>query len=304
MSKVSVLVPSYNCAHYLPQALDSALGQTFTDFEILVIDDGSTDNTRAVVEEYRKRHPDKIRYIHQENQGLACARNAGLRNARGEYIALLDADDQWLPERLEAGVRAIEIDNRIGLVHSDTIIISKEGEPLKKKWKKKYKMSGHIFLSLFLRKTHISCPTVLFRKECCARVGLFDENLTRLGCEDRELWLRIAQKYTIVYINKILACYRVSKSSMSRDKYKMLKARLYIVDKFYPGGSGGKIFRRLALAKIYRDSGDVDLLDCNFDDSKKSYRRSLLFWPFSLWPWVNLLKALLHSRKYKQGVKY
>ena len=304
MPNISVIVPAYNCAQYLPEAIKSILGQTYQDFEIIVIDDGSTDHTRAIVEEYQKRYPEKIRYIYQENQGLACARNAGLRNARGEYIALLDADDQWLPERLEAGVRALEIDNGIGLVHSDTIIISKEEGPLNKKWKKKYKMSGHIFLSLFLRKTHISCPTVLFRKECCARVGLFDENLTRLGCEDRELWLRIAQKYKIVYINKILACYRVSKNSMSRDKYKMLKARLYIVDKFFPAGREGKIFRRLALAKIYRDSGDVDLLDCNFDDSKESYCRSLLFWPFSLWPWVNLIKALLHSREYKQDIKY
>ena len=111
MSKVSILIPSYNNAHYLPQAIDSALNQTFQDFEIIIIDDGSTDNTREIVERYLKRAPDKIRYIYQDNQGLARARNTGLRHARGEYVALLDADDVWLPARLEETVKILDADS-------------------------------------------------------------------------------------------------------------------------------------------------------------------------------------------------
>lgn len=293
MSKVSVLVPSYNCAHYLPQALDSALGQTFTDFEILVIDDGSTDNTRAVVEEYRGKAPDKVRYIYQENQGLACARNTGLRHAKGEYVALLDADDVWLPTRLEETVKVLDADGSTGIVHANITKISEAGEELDTRRRDARYLSGYIFENIFLRKAHVSCPTVLFRKQCCEEVGVFDPGLARLGCEDRELWLRISQKFKIQYIDKVLALYRVSGKSMSQNKEKMMKARLYVIDKFCPAGGSRQGLRRKALAKVYRDIGDELLLEKKFSDSRKQYFKSAVLNPVSIWTWINYLKALL-----------
>ena len=196
--KVSIIIPTYNCAHYLSSSIESVLGQTFQDFEIIIIDDGSTDNTKEIVEKYRQDNPDRIRYIYQENQGLACARKTGLRQAKGSLIALLDADDQWLPERLEETVRCMETDETIGLVHANIKRVGPDGAVIDVPKRDQRFLSGDIFDHIFLRKAHISCPTVLFRQSCCDKVGLFDENLARLGCEDRELWLRISRQYRII----------------------------------------------------------------------------------------------------------
>lgn len=292
MPKVSVIVPSYNNARFLPQALESALSQTYRDFEVIIIDDGSTDDTREVVERYLKRDPGRTRYIYQDNRGLACARNAGIREARGALIALLDADDQWLPERLEETVKVIGADASVGLVHANITRVDEDGTMLETPRRDPRVLSGDIFVHIFLRDAHIACPTVLFRRECCDRVGLFDENLARLGCEDRELWLRISRQYKIGYIDKVLALYRVNDKGMSRDKGKMMKARLYVIDKFCPAGGGRQKLRKKALAKVYRDLGDEFLLEKKFNDSRKQYVKAIRLNPVSVWPWINLAKAL------------
>ena len=293
MRKVSVLVPSYNAARYLSQAIDSALNQTFQDFEIIIIDDGSTDNTREIVERYLKRAPDKIRYIYQDNQGLARARNTGLRHARGEYVALLDADDVWLPARLEETVKILDADSSAGIAHANITRISETGDKLDTPRRDARYLSGYIFENIFLRDAHLSCPTVLFRRKCCEEVGGFDPGLTRLGCEDRELWLRISQKFKIQYIDKVLALYRVSGKSMSQDKEKMMQARMYVIDKFCPADGGNRQLRRKALAKIHHDLGDELLFEQKFKDSQRQYFKSITLNPFSAWSWINFFKALL-----------
>jgi glycosyltransferase involved in cell wall biosynthesis len=290
--KVSIIIPSYNCEKYLPVALESALQQTYQDFEIVIVDDGSRDTTRQIVDKYSKDSPDKIRYIYQDNQGLAVARNTGIKAAKGQLIALLDADDVWLPDRLQEGIRIMESDQNIGLVHANITRISEEGEIIGTPKRQKQFLTGSIFEHIFLRKADIPCPTVLFRKECCNRVGLFDPNLARLGCEDRDLWLRIAQKYKIVYVDKVLALYRMRSGSMSDNRQIMMEARCYVVDKFCPNGVNVRL-RKLALARIYRDLGDELLLVSDFDTAKKQYLQSLKYAPLSFWPWINLLKSLL-----------
>lgn len=292
MPKVSVLIATYNCAALLPQAIDSALRQSYRDFEIIVIDDGSTDHARAVVEEYQKQYPEKIRYIYQENQGLAIARNTGIKAAQGGYLALLDADDIWRPDRLEKGMETIESGPGIGLVHANITRVDENGMTLSTPLRDLKYLTGPMFENIFLRKADISCPTVLFRKACCDEVGLFDPRLARLGCEDRELWLRIARKFRIVYIDRVLALYRVRLNSMSNNQQKMLKARLYVVDKFFPSGKNGRL-RRLALAKIYRDLGDEHLFRRQFEHAKEQYWKSISSNPFSFWTWVNLGKSFI-----------
>lgn len=291
MPKISVIIPSYNCARFLPEAIESVLRQAYRDYEIIVIDDGSEDDTKEVIRRYLNDFPDKIRYIYQDNKGLAVARNTGIKNAKGEFIALLDADDKLFPERLETCLNAIESDKAIGLVHANITRISEDGTVIDTPNRDQRFLSGYIFKHIFLRRAHISCPTILFRKECCERVGLFDENLARLGCEDRELWLRIACQYRMVYIDKVLAYYRVISSSMSRDKEKMMKARLYVIDKYCP--TGKNIFlRRKALGVIYRDLGDEFLLEKNMELAQKNYFKSIFFAPLSIWTWINLIKTV------------
>lgn len=295
MPKVSALVPTYNCAAYLPKALDSALAQTFDDLEVIVIDDGSTDNTREIVERYQQANPGKIVYIYQKNQGISFARNAGMRISRGEYFALLDADDQWLPDHLKESVAVLEANPGAGVVHSNITFIRENGEAMETPVRRKEFLSGQVFRNIFLRDADISCPTVVFRKACCDKVGLFDEQLSRLGCEDRELWLRIAQHYPFAYIDKVLALYLVRSSSVSRNMEKMIKARMYVVDKFCPPGADNKL-RRLALGKIHHELGDTALFSRNFTLALQEYFRSITFVPCSFRTWVNLLKALLRIK--------
>ncbi len=295
MSRVSVLIPAYNVSKFLPKALESILSQTFLDFEIIVVDDGSVDNTKNIVERYTKRYGEKIRYIYQANRGLAAARNTGLRHSRGEYIALLDADDEWLPNRLAEGVRVLDENPAVGLVHSNSMRISEIGEIIRINKRNPRLLSGWIFNNLFLREADVSCPTVVFRRDCIEKVGEFDENLSRLGCEDRELWLRIAQHFRFAYIDKVLARYRVRSSSMSKDTSRMVEARYYVINKF-TSGSRFSILRQRALHQVHRELGDefLELIKCV--DARKEYFQALKFWPFSFWAWFNLVKTYLKGK--------
>lgn len=296
MVKISVIIPVYNSSKYLSEAFDSVLNQIFQDFEIIAVDDGSTDNSREIIESFINKYPGKIRYIYQENKGIAGARNTGIKNASGEFIALLDADDKWYPKRLEEGVRVIESSTDIGLVHADSIRMSEEGLSLRTPKREKKYLSGYIFENLFLRKADIQSLTVLFRKECCEKVGLFDENPVCMGCDDRDLWLRIARLYKIEYIDKILTQYRIHQNNYSKNLQNMFEAKIYVVNKFIPVNEKDKKLRRLALAKIYKEHGDRLLLRQNFSEAKWEYLKAISFWPLSIWPWINLIKAFLGKR--------
>jgi len=294
MPKVSILIPSYNAAHFLPTSLESALSGTYQDFEIIVIDDGSSDNTREVVQSFVDKIPNKIRYFWQENKGLAVARNTGISKAQGEYLALLDADDQWLPCRLEEGVRILDADSSVALVHGNVTNIDINNKEINTPKRRVQFLNGFIFDNIFLRRADISCPTALFRRSCCDNAGMFDVNLTRLGCEDRDLWLRIAQKHKIIYIDKVLSYYRVTPESMSRNLNKMLEARLYVIDKYCPKNDQSKhSLRNRAISKIFRDRGDEFLLTEYFINARQEYLKAIRHDPLAFWPWANLIKALL-----------
>src|SRR3989304_775382 len=127
MPRVSVIIPTFNCARFLGRAIDSALFQTYTDYEIIVVDDGSTDATGDVVERYAS----KIRYTYQSNKGVSSARNTALSNASGELIAYLDADDMWYPHKLESQVAFLDFHKDCGLVHSDVTMVNEVDEVIR-----------------------------------------------------------------------------------------------------------------------------------------------------------------------------
>lgn len=293
--KVSVIIPTYNCARYLPDAIESVLRQTYQDFEIIVIDDGSTDNTKEMLQSYLNKYPYWVKYFYQENGGLACARNAGINNSQGDYIALLDADDMWLPNRLMDGVILFEQQKEVGLAHSNITFISENGNCLNTPDRNKHFLTGYIFESLLLRKAHISCPTVLVRRECFKHLGLFDENLTRLGCEDRELWLRLSRKYKIAYIDKVLAYYRLRQDSMSKNTEKMLEARYYVVNKFFSLNNINIRIKNIALAQIHKEIGDALLSIGIFHESRKQYLKALSFRKFSPQILANFVRSIIKA---------
>jgi glycosyltransferase involved in cell wall biosynthesis len=290
-SRVSVIIPSYNAAEYLPHAIDSVIAQTYPNWEIVVVDDGSADNTRQIVEAYKLWLQDRLHYMRQSNQGVATARNAGMRSARGEFIALLDADDVWLPHRLERGVELLDADPEAGLVHARVARVDAGGSVIGQlKVEPKY-LSGRIAHNIYTRRAHIICPTVMFRKRCLEAAGWFDE--TMRATEDRDLWFRIALHYKIAYIDEILAYYRLSPSSMSTDLDRLLTGQLYFVAKHHQSGACTRMDQCQALGNIYRELGDTLFRVGTLSEAIASYLRAVGYNPLSIPNTYMLFRAMM-----------
>ncbi len=188
---ISVILPTYNRAEKLAIALDSVLAQTIPAQEIIVIDDGSTDHTEALI---NHDYP-TIQYHKQENRGVSAARNVGIQSATSEWLAFLDSDDEWLPNKLEVQMQRLksEPDNLIS--HTEEIWI-RNGRRVNPK-KKHIKKGGHIFEHC-LPMCAMSPSSIIIHRSVLDDVGLFDENLP--ACEDYDLWLRITAKYPVTFI--------------------------------------------------------------------------------------------------------
>lgn len=292
MPKVSVIIPTYNCAEYIAEAIDSVLAQTYKNYEIIVIDDGSTDNTKQILKDYK----DKIKYIYQKNHGVSIARNNGIINSTGKYVAFLDSDNKWLPNLLAESLSIFEKYPEVGLVHSRKIRISEDGFWFKKDnhGDEKY-LSGNIYKYLLFRKANINLSSVVLRRNCLEKVGMFDDNLSKIGCEDRELFLRIAKKYKIMYINKSLYVGRVRKKSMSANHKNMMKGRYYIVDKFCPPKKGLNTMRKKALSSIHFQRADGYIWKSNFREGIREYFKAMLIFPINLLIYIRLAKIFIKT---------
>ena len=189
---IAVIIPTFDRQHFLGRAIDSVLSQTRPAHEVIVIDDGSTDGT---VPWLKKEYP-TVKLIEQTNQGVSAARNAGIQQAQSEWIALLDSDDEWFPEKLERQVKELQKYPEILFCHTDEIWIRKgvRVNPMKKH----QKFGGMIF-SKCLDICRISPSSALFSRTLLDDVSWFDETLPI--CEDYDLWLRITAKFPILFIN-------------------------------------------------------------------------------------------------------
>ena len=192
---VSVVIPTFNRASVISRALESVLLQTRPPDEILVVDDGSTDDT---LERVRAEFPG-VRLIEQENRGVSAARNAGIRAARGTWIALLDSDDEWLADKLDRQLQAVTTEIDTVLCHTDEIWIrrGRRVNPMKKH----RKHGGHIFEHC-LALCSISPSSVLLHRRLFETVGWFDEDLP--ACEDYDLWLRVSARFPVLFLDEPL----------------------------------------------------------------------------------------------------
>jgi len=194
-NSISVIIPVYNRYNLIDRAIKSVLQQTRPPDEIIVIDDGSTDGTDMII---KKNYPDII-LLQQKNRGVSCARNNGIKNAKGTWITLLDSDDEWLPEKLEKQLMTLQDNSSSQICHTDEIWIRNgvRVNPMKKH--RKY--GGNIY-KYCLPLCVISPSSVMIHKDIFKDVGLFDENLP--VCEDYDLWLRICSRYPVLYLRKKL----------------------------------------------------------------------------------------------------
>ena len=190
--KISVIIPTFNRKKTLGRAIQSVSNQSLSPFEILIIDDGSNDGTK----EWVKKSPQDIKYIYQNNQGVSSARNKGIKYAYGDWIAFLDSDDEWLPNKLYEQVKAIGSNPEIKFFHTNEIWIRNGVRVNQMKKHKKY--GGYIFEKC-LDICRVSPSSVLIKKEIFDDIGTFDESLR--VCEDYDLWLRITSKYPVVFLD-------------------------------------------------------------------------------------------------------
>ena len=210
MPKVSVIIPAYNAMAYLPETLESVLNQTFTDFEVLIINDGSPD---GIVEWASEIKDSRVKLISQENQGISGARNTGLWSSQGEYLAFLDADDIWEANKLEKQVEYLEKHLDVGLVSCWISNVDRNGNFIDIY---DYYKSGNELKKDLFRSNILSCgSTPLVRRICFEKVGFFERSLK--SAEDWDMWLRIAMHFSIFVIQEPLVRYRRYPNSMSTN---------------------------------------------------------------------------------------
>ena len=212
---VSVIMPAHNAAEFIEEAIDSVLAQSYENWELLLIDDASTDKTAQVVKPYLEDA--RIHLLaFQENQGVSGARNAGLQKARGQLVAFLDADDKWLPEKLQQQVAFHESHPEVALSFTRFAHFDKAGECCHAPKMAYQRDLAHVDVSRLYYENIIGTLTVMLRQDVLGKVGCFDTDL-RLA-EDHDLWLRVLQAgYRFGYLNEKLAMYRLSAQGLTKS---------------------------------------------------------------------------------------
>ncbi len=226
MPKVSVIIPAYNAMTYLPETLESVLQQTFTDFEVLIVDDGSSDN---IVQWANGLTDDRVKFIFQSNEGVSTARNLAISKASGDYIAFLDADDLWEKTKLEKQAQFLDDNPTVGLVATWMILTDEQGNPgaeVKIDFEQGNIRKELIEISL------IPCGSIpMVRRVCFDEVGLFDPTL-RFG-EDWEMWTRIAADYDFGLIKETLVYYRQHSKNSSKNSQQILPDFDRLIEKMF-----------------------------------------------------------------------
>ncbi len=234
---VSVVMATFDRADLILQAIDSVLKQSFSDLELIVIDDGSTDNTQALIEEKYKNEP-RLRYVYQENTGQSGARNHGLTYAVGNYICFIDSDNLWLPNKLEVQLKVFASNPDVDIVYGDIITIDETGKELHRNNMRR--LSGYIAGDL-MKDNFVSMNTALARRECFETLGGMSGQVA--VADDYDLWLRFSSQYKYLYVEEYFAKYRVMANQISSDKTRRFQSTEAIVKKFindYPSATSSK----------------------------------------------------------------
>jgi glycosyltransferase involved in cell wall biosynthesis len=243
---VSAVIPAYNYGRFVTLAVDSALAQTYPNMEVIVVDDGSKDDTRERLAPYG----DRIRYIYQENGGLSAARNTGIRHARGEWVALLDADDLWHPEKIETQLRAIAGRGSFALIGSP----SAAEMPDRLEPAPEVRTLG---VRDFLTASLFGPSSALIRRDRCGEVGPFDEGLKCV--EDRDMWLRIAVRFPVALVLSPCWWYRLHPNQMNKNPGGMYAAYREVLAKFFEAHPEHAMLRDLAWGYCYFDAASSHL---------------------------------------------
>ena len=308
MPRVSIIIPTYNCARYLGRAIDSARAQTYKDYEILVIDDGSTDDTKDVVMQYGRQ----VIYLYQENRGVSAARNHAISKASGGLLAYLDADDMWYPEKLERQVAFLDAHQECGMVHSEISVINEQDEIVHDRFNEETKRSvpqGYCVQEL-LKCSHIQTLTVVERRNCFDRAGVFDERLP--VAEDYLHWIMIAAEGQAVgYLAEPLAKYRWRTGSLMGSQTRLLEDYVRICDILLHEkqiasrhGEEAAAILRDRLYLVQRELAHLDRIQGRNEAAKRRLTNLIKEWPRQFELYVDLLKAYLPTTFFRKSDKF
>jgi glycosyltransferase involved in cell wall biosynthesis len=274
MPLISVVIATFNCAKFLGDALNSVLVQTFKDCEVLIVDDGSTDETKEIVDRYFK--DGRLRYIYIDHKGQAFAKNRGIREARGEFVAFLDADDIWIPTKLEKQVPLFS-QHQIGLVYGRRSLINEHG--YEKPFIHPKFHRGDALESIFIE-NYVCFSSAMVRKSVLDEVGMFDEQL-KMGI-DYDLWIRLAARYKFDYVDEVLVKYRIWGGQLSQKTGLRLETAWHIMDKALKDDEIRAKLSKRAIREAtamtycttgnwYAESGDVGKAVRNYISSLQTY---------------------------------
>ena len=289
---VSVVIATYNMGRYLPQAVQSVLAQSYANVDLQIVDDGSTDDTPAILRRW-DGHP-RVRLYSQANAGKARAMNQGVALSGGSFIAFLDADDVWLPEKLSRQMPLFAARSEVGVVYSDYERMDGAGAPLPKgpTHLHRGRVSGPLLIENF-----VPYSTGVVRRECFERIGGFDETI-RMGL-DYDLWLRLSAHCQFDFIPAPTARYRIWAGQMSKDYRQRYKSGIRIMQNFLARNPGTveQAVVRSAWAHTYTGRGNVLLWrEKDRRAALRDYLRALSFRP-AYWPaWRAMLRSLVTTR--------
>ena len=274
---ITAVIPTYNYGRFVANAVESALAQTYAPVEVIVVDDGSTDDTRQRLTPYL----DRIRCIHQENGGRSAARNTGIRAAAGEWIALLDADDAWHPRKLEMQMRCLrEQPAEVGLLATESFSDQRTSWPAVDDARAevvRYELADVVGVCRF------GPSSALIRKSCLEAVGLFDARLRSV--EDRDMWIRLAGCCSLAKLRLPLLFYRLHSSSLSNQGAAMERYELQALAKAFaeiPALRGRWLLKRQTYSQAAFTSAQVFRGNGQPAAALQRMLRSFLYWPLPL----------------------
>lgn len=284
---ISVIIPNYNYAYYLPQAIESVLNQSYPHVEVIVVDDGSTDESESIL----KRYVGRVRLIRQQNQGVATARNRGVAEASGEFIAFLDADDFWLPTKLERQVKRFQNEPDLGLVHCGVEEIDENGAPLRTSLDG---LEGQVAADLLLFKRAVILgggSALMVPREVFTTIGGFDVRLSTSA--DWDLFYRLAARHRVGFVHEVLVRYRMHGSNMHGNIRLMEHDMLLAYSKaFSEAGSETRRLRRRAYGALHMTLAGSYFRAGNHRDFARHMLKSLSRTP------ENLIYALAFPARY------
>jgi glycosyltransferase involved in cell wall biosynthesis len=245
---VSIVVPVYDGERYICDAIASAVGQTYARTEIIVVDDGSKEPIAPRL----SRWADRLQIHRTPNRGVAAARNFGIRHSTGDYVALLDQDDVWRPDKLERQMEILCARPEVGLIHSDILFRDERQGRTYHEERPRASLSGHCYATLF-GGCQIATCTVVMPRSVLETVGMFDEDIR--GTDDYDLVLRVARHFPLAYLDEPLATYRVHDTNWSHRSLDMLRGELRVVEKAIT--QDGELDRRVGATAVRARQADL-----------------------------------------------